>query len=100
RPEEVKHEVEDIIGLDCSQAPLISAKNGVNIGAVLEKIVEVIPPPSGVEEAPLRALIFDSLYDNYKGVITHVRVMEGSVRTGQEILMLHTKKRFTVTELG
>lgn len=100
RPEEVKREVEDIIGLDCSQAPLISAKNGVNIESVLEKIVEVIPPPSGDEEAPLRALIFDSIYDNYKGVITHVRVKEGCVRTGQEILMLHTKKKFTVTELG
>lgn len=100
RPDEVKREVEDIIGLDCSQAPLISAKNGVNIESVLEKIVEVIPPPNGDDEAPLRALIFDSIYDNYKGVITHVRVKEGSVRTGQEILMLHTRKKFTVTELG
>ncbi len=100
RPEEVKREVEDIIGLDCSHAPLISAKNGVNVEAVLEKIVEVIPPPTGAEEAPLRALIFDSIYDNYKGVITHVRVKEGSVRTGQEIMMLHTRKKFIVTELG
>lgn len=100
RPEEVKHEIEDIIGLDCSDAPLISAKNGINIDAVLEKIVDVIPSPSGDEDAPLRALIFDSLYDNYKGVITHVRVMEGSVRTGDEIYMMHTKKKFVVTELG
>lgn len=100
RPDEVKREIEDVIGLDCSDAPLISAKNGINIEAVLEKIVELIPPPSGDEESPLRALIFDSLYDNYKGVIAHVRVMEGSVRPGQEIFMMHTKKKFTVTELG
>jgi len=100
RPEEVKREIEDIIGLDCSDAPLISAKNGINIEAVLEKIVEIVPPPPGDEESPLRALIFDSLYDNYKGVITHVRVMEGSVRVGQEIYLMHTKKKFTVTELG
>lgn len=100
RPEEVKQEVEDVIGLDCSAAPLISAKNGINIEAVLESIVQVIPPPKGDEEAPLRALIFDSLYDNYKGVITHVRVMEGSVRVGQEILMMNTKKKFIVTEIG
>ncbi|NLM11044.1 MAG: elongation factor 4 [Clostridiaceae bacterium] len=100
RPDDVKREIEDIIGLDCSDAPLISAKNGVNIEAVLEKIVEIIPPPSGDEESPLRALIFDSLYDNYKGVIAHVRVKEGSVKPGQEIYLMHTKKKFTVTELG
>jgi len=100
RPDEVKREIEDVIGLDCSDAPLISAKVGINIEAVLEKIVEVIPPPPGDEESPLRALIFDSLYDNYKGVITHVRVMEGSIKPGQEIYLMHTKKKFTVTELG
>ncbi|NLN66481.1 MAG: elongation factor 4 [Clostridiaceae bacterium] len=100
RPDEIKQEVEDVIGLDCSEAPLISAKNGVNIESVLENIVKVIPPPTGDEEAPLRALIFDSLYDNYKGVITHVRIMEGSVRAGQEILMMNTKKKFIVTEVG
>jgi len=100
RPDEVKREIEDVIGLDCSDAPLISAKVGINIEAVLEKIVAVIPPPPGDEESPLRALIFDSLYDNYKGVITHVRVMEGSIKPGQEIYLMHTKKKFTVTELG
>ncbi|MBP7174839.1 MAG: translation elongation factor 4 [Thermoclostridium sp.] len=100
RPEEIKHEVEDVIGLDCSQAPLISAKNGINIETVLERIVQVIPPPTGDEKEPLRALIFDSLYDNYKGVIAHVRVMEGSLRVGQEIMMLHTKKKFIATEIG
>lgn len=100
RPDEVKQEVEDVIGLDCSEAPLISAKNGLNIDAVLEKIVEVIPCPTGDEEAPLRALIFDSLYDNYKGVIIHARVMEGSIHVGQEILLMNTKKKFIVTEVG
>ena len=69
RPEEVKKEIEDVIGIDGENAPLISAKNGVNIPAVLEKIVELIPPPDGDEDAPLKALIFDSYYDPYKGVI-------------------------------
>lgn len=100
RPLEIKREIEDVIGLDSSEAPLISAKNGINIESVLEKIVQVIPPPKGDENAPLKALIFDSLYDNYKGVITHVRIMEGSVEAGQEILMMNTKKKFIVTELG
>ena len=100
RPDEVKREIEDVIGLDCSTAPLISAKNGVNIEAVLQKIVETIPHPTGSDDAPLRALIFDSVYDNYKGVIAHVRIMEGSVAVGQEIIMMHTKKKFIITELG
>ncbi|MDI9483512.1 MAG: translation elongation factor 4 [Bacillota bacterium] len=100
RPDEVKREIEDVIGLDCSTAPLISAKNGVNIEAVLQKIVETIPHPTGNDDAPLRALIFDSVYDNYKGVIAHVRIMEGSVAVGQEIIMMHTKKKFIITELG
>ena len=100
RPLEVKQEIEDVIGLDCNDVPLVSAKNGVNIEAVLEKIVEVIPPPKGDENAPLKALIFDSLYDNYKGVIAHVRIMEGSIEVGQEILLMNTKKNFIVTELG
>jgi len=100
RPLEIKREIEDVIGLDCNDAPLISAKNGINIESVLEKIVQVIPPPKGDENAPLKALIFDSLYDNYKGVITHVRITEGSVEAGQEILMMNTKKKFIVTELG
>ena len=100
RPLEVKQEIEDVIGLDCNDVPLVSAKNGVNIEAVLEKIVEVIPPPKGDENAPLKALIFDSLYDNYKGVIAHVRIMEGSIEAGQEILLMNTKKKFIVTELG
>ncbi len=100
QPEHVKKEIEDVIGLDCSQAPEISAKNGINIEAVLEQIARVIPPPQGDENAPLRALIFDSYYDSYKGVIVHTRVMEGSVRTGDTIRMMYTKKEFVVTEVG
>ena len=100
RPEEVIREIEDVIGLEAHDAPLISAKNGINIDSVLKKIVSCIPAPRGDEDAPLRALIFDSLYDTYKGVIAYVRVMEGSVSPGQVIRMMHTGKEYTVTELG
>ncbi|NLU51347.1 MAG: elongation factor 4 [Clostridiaceae bacterium] len=100
RPEEVIQEIEDIIGLEASDAPRISAKNGINIESVLKKIVEVIPPPQGDIDAPLRALIFDSYYDAYKGVVAYVRIKEGSVRLGQTIRMMHTEKEFTVTEIG
>jgi len=100
RPEEVKKEIEDVIGLDCSEAPEITAKNGINIEAVLEQIVKHVPPPKGSEDEPLRALIFDSLYDSYKGVIVHVRIKEGSVRPGDTIRLMSTGKEFTVTEVG
>lgn len=100
RPDEVAQEIEDVIGIDAQDAPRISAKNGINIDSVLKKIVEVIPPPTGDEEAPFRALIFDSYYDAYKGVIAYVRVMEGKVELGQTIRMMHTGKQFTVTEIG
>jgi len=100
QPEHVKKEIEDIIGLDASDAPLISAKNGINIDEVLEQIITKIPGPSGDENAPLKALIFDSYYDSYKGVIVHVRVMEGSVRPGDPILMMYTGKEFLTTEVG
>lgn len=100
QPEHVKKEVEEIIGLDCSNAPMISAKNGVNIETVLEQIVEHIPSPKGDENAPLKALIFDSFYDSYKGVIVHLRVMEGAVKPGDVIRMMYTKKEFVVTEVG
>lgn len=100
QPDVVKQEIEDVIGLDASQAPMISAKNGINIEEVLEKVVDMIPCPTGDEDAPLRALIFDSFYDSYKGVIVYMRVKEGTVKTGDTIKMMYTKKEFLVTELG
>jgi GTP-binding protein LepA len=89
-----------VIGLDCSEAPEISAKNGINVDAVLEQVVKHVPPPKGNSDDPLRALIFDSLYDSYKGVIVHVRIVEGSVKPGDTIRMMYTGKEFTVTEVG
>ncbi len=100
RPQEVKDEIEDIIGIEAQHAPLISAKMGTNIEEVLEKIVELVPAPTGDEKAPLKALIFDSYYDSYKGVIIMVRVVDGSVKVGQTIKMMNTGKEFTVTEAG
>lgn len=100
QPELVRKEIEDIIGLEAMDAPLISAKNGINIADVLEKIAERIPAPIGDENAPLQALIFDSYYDSYKGVIVYVRVKAGSIRVGESIRMMYTGKEFTVTELG
>jgi len=100
RPDWVKKEIEDVIGLDASDAPLISAKNGIGIEDVLESIIERIPPPEGDENKPLRALIFDSFYDNYRGVIVYVRIKEGSLKVGDRIRMLATGKEFEVTELG
>lgn len=100
RPDEVKEEIEDIIGLDASYAPLISAKNDINTEEVLEAIVNYIPAPKGDENAPLKALIFDSYYDAYKGVVAYVRVFEGSVKKGMTIEMMNSKKKFEVTEVG
>jgi GTP-binding protein LepA len=100
QPEHARKEIEEMIGLDCSDAPLISAKNGVNIEAVLEGIIGKIPPPGGDENAPLKALIFDSVYDSYKGVIVHIRVKDGIVKPGDTIRMMYTKKEFLVTEVG
>ncbi|MDR2908646.1 MAG: translation elongation factor 4 [Oscillospiraceae bacterium] len=99
-PERVAREVEDIIGIPCLDAPRISAKNGVNIEAIMERIVEGIPYPLGDENAPLKALIFDSFYDSYKGVIVYVRVMEGTLRKGMEIRMMGTGAEFGVVEAG
>lgn len=100
RPEEIKQEIEDIIGLDASQAPLISAKDGLNIVDVLESIVANIPAPKGDSNSPLKSLIFDSYYDSYKGVISYVRVFEGVVKKGDRIKMMNTGKVFEVTEVG
>ncbi len=100
RPDEIKKEIEDIIGLDASEAPLISAKEGLNIEDVLEYIVKKIPSPIGSEDVPLKALIFDSFYDSYKGVIAYVRIVEGKVEKGMEIKMMATDKEFEVIEVG
>ncbi|MGL5650440.1 MAG: translation elongation factor 4 [Paraclostridium sp.] len=100
RPDEIKTEIEDIIGLDASEAPLISAKSGLNIEDVLEAIVKNVPAPQGDTEAPLKALIFDSYYDAYKGVVAYVRVYEGTVKKGMTIKMMNTNKKFEVTEVG
>ena len=100
RPEEVKKEIEDVIGIDGENAPLISAKNGINIEEVLEKVVELVPPPSGDENAPLKALIFDSYYDPYKGVIVYVRIIDGKLRAGDRIKLMATGAEFDVVETG
>lgn len=100
RPDEIKEEIEDIIGIDASYAPLISAKDGINIKDVLEAIVKYVPCPKGNEEESLKALIFDSYYDSYKGVIAYVRVFDGKVKKGDKIRMMNTKKEFEVVEVG
>lgn len=99
-PERVKEEIEDIIGLDASDAPLISAKMGTNIDEVLEQIISKIPAPNGDLDAPLQALIFDSIYDAYKGVIIFCRIFDGTVRKGQQILMMATGAKAEVVEAG
>ncbi len=100
RPQEVKAEIEDILAIPAEDAPEISAKNGINIRAVLERIVRDVPPPKGDRDAPLRALIFDSQYDSYRGVIVYVRVMEGTVRPGMEIRMMSTGAAYKAVEVG
>ena len=100
RPAEVKAEVEDIIGIPAEDAPEISAKNGINIHSVLEMIVKDIPAPKGDREAPLQALIFDSQYDAYRGVIVYTRVKEGTVRAGMDIKMMATGATYKVVEVG
>ncbi|MEJ9209986.1 translation elongation factor 4 [Bacillus smithii] len=99
-PERVRQEIEDVIGLDASEAVLASAKAGIGIDEILEQIVEMVPPPEGDPDAPLKALIFDSLYDPYKGVIAYIRVVDGSVKVGDKIKMMATGKEFEVTEVG
>ncbi len=99
-PERVIHEIEEIIGIPAEDAPRISAKTGENVPAVLEQIVALCPPPKGDAAAPLRALIFDSYYDSYKGVIIYMRVMDGTVRAGDRILLMQTGAQFDVVEVG
>lgn len=100
RPDEVKQEIEDIIGIPAKDSPCISAKSGLNVDEVLERIVNNIPCPNGDEQGQLKCLIFDSFYDNYKGAVSYVRVKDGIVKIGDEILLMQAKKVFTVTEVG
>ena len=100
QPDFVKKEIEDVIGLDTTDAPLVSAKTGLNVEDVLEAVVKLVPAPKGDEDAPLRALIFDSVYDNYKGALSFVRVMEGKVKVGDRIRMMSSGAEFDVTEVG
>ena len=99
-PDEVAQEVEDVIGLPCLDAPRVSAKTGLNIDQVLERVVSDIPAPTGDPDAPLKALIFDSIYDSYKGVIVYIRVCEGTVKPGDTIRLMATGAQFTLVEVG
>lgn len=99
-PEFVKKEIEDVIGLDASEAALISAKEGINIEQVLEGIVKYVPAPSGDEDKPLKALIFDSFYDSYKGVIAYIRVKDGVIKPGMKMRMMSNGKEYEVVEVG
>ncbi len=100
RPDEIKNEIEDIIGIPAQDAPCISAKSGLNVEQVLERIVTDIPAPDGDENKETKCLIFDSYYDNYKGAVAYVRVKDGKVKVGDEIKLMATNKKFTVTEVG
>jgi len=100
RPDEVAKEIEDIIGLPAEFAPRISAKDGINIEQVLDAVIELVPPPKGDEDAPLKALIFDSYYDNFKGVVCFVRVVDGRIKAGTKIVFMQGSKAYDVTEVG
>ena len=100
RPEEVKEEIENIIGIPAKDSPCISAKTGLNVDKVLEKIITDIPEPTGDENAPLKALIFDSIYNDYKGALAYVRIKDGIVKVGDEIKLMSSGKKFVVTEVG
>lgn len=99
-PEKVRQEIEDVVGIDASEAVLASAKAGIGIEEILEQIVEKVPAPSGDLDAPLKALIFDSVYDSYRGVVLNIRVMDGMVKPGDEIMLMQNGKKFEVTEVG
>lgn len=99
-PEKVRKEIEDVVGIDASDAVLASAKAGIGIEEILEQIVDLVPAPKGDIEAPLKALIFDSIYDSYRGVVLNVRVMEGMVQPGDEIMMMQSGKKFEVIDVG
>lgn len=99
-PERVRQEIEDVIGLDASEAVLASAKANIGIEEILEQIVEKVPAPMGDPEAPLKALIFDSAFDAYRGVISSIRIIDGTVKAGDKIKMMSTGKTFDVVEVG
>ena len=99
-PERVAADIEEVIGLDSEEAPRVSAKTGENVEEVLKQIVKLVPCPEGDDEAPLRALVFDSIYDNYKGVIVYVRIMDGTIKPGDTMRMMATGAQFTVVEVG
>ncbi len=99
-PERIRHEIEDLIGIDASHAVLTSAKNNIGINDVLEAIVKVIPPPSNTADKPLRALVFDSFYESYRGIIVYFRIKDGQVKVGDKIRFMANEKNFEVTELG
>ncbi len=99
-PDRVANEVEEVIGLPCDEAPRVSAKTGENVASVLEEIVKLVPPPANNDEKPLRALVFDSVYDSYKGVIVYVRVMDGKIKAGDTMRMMATGAEFNVVEVG
>ncbi len=100
RPDEAKKEIEDVIGLDAENAPLVSAKEGIGIEEVLKQVIELLPPPRGDCDKPLKALIFDSYYDSYKGAVSFIRVFDGKVRAGDKVRFFATGKEFDVTEVG
>lgn len=100
RPDEIKQEIEDVIGVEADEAPLVSAKEGIGIEELLERIVTEIPAPEGDENGKLKALIFDSYYDNYKGVVIYTRVFDGTVKEGDMISLMNTGKKYEVTEVG
>ncbi|HZK20784.1 MAG TPA: translation elongation factor 4 [Oscillospiraceae bacterium] len=99
-PDRIAKEVEDVIGLPCDDAPHVSAKTGQNVEQVLEKIIETIPAPLSNDDAPLRALVFDSIYDSYKGVVVYVRIVDGTLKPGDTMLMMSTGAKFNVVEVG
>lgn len=100
RPDEVKREIEDMIGIEAMEAPLVSAKEGIGIEDLLEEVVTKVPSPKGDENGKLKALIFDSIYDNYKGVVIYTRIFDGTVRVGDVIRLMSTNKKYEVTEVG
>ena len=100
RPDEAKKEIEDVIGLDAQNAPLVSAKEGIGIEEVLKQVIELLPPPKGDYDKPLKALIFDSYYDSYKGAVSFIRVFDGKVRAGDKVKFFARGKEFEVTEVG